>query len=114
MPPKALTEIASSMHLWVNRDAGKQGACTHYAMKDFEPCGGCAPRPLAVELFCWRHYLSWNLAREGTLFHEFSHVYHGLLGHAHEKICGMYAAGMESGKYESVPHCGGRHLRAYA
>ena len=113
MPPRALTTIADSCHIFVNLDNGQRGACTHWATKDFEEVKGCCPRQFSVEIHRWSDHFDFLLSREGTFLHELSHIYNATLGHDHPPIVEMHKLGCESQKYEEVDLIDGSRRRAY-
>jgi len=113
MPSRALEAIANSCHIFANLDNGQRGACTHWAMKEFEEVEDCRPRQFSIEIHRWSDHFDLLLSREGTFLHELSHIYNATLGHDHPPIVEMHKLGCESKKYEEVDLIDGSKKRAY-
>jgi len=115
MPLHALQAICEQSILWLNVNNGRKGAETHYSLKEFDPAAqnSIAPKRLAVEINDWDNFLHGNLPRLATLLHEFSHVFHSIIGEDHELIQTLFERAVSSGKYELVQVTWGEPRRAY-
>lgn len=100
MPAETLRLISENMILWLSLTCSRKGAETHWVEKSFvaqEPV--FPPRPFAVEVNDWEDYTNSDLSRHGVLLHEFSHIYHAILGREHPLFHVLYEKALEKDIY---------------
>jgi len=90
-------------------------ACVHYCEHWLRTHGNLREKKNGcLEIYCWEGYRANNLYRVDMLLHEFSHIYHYIIGFDNKTVLKAFEDAKEAKLYDAVEHCSGVKRKAYA
>src|SRR5262249_12121814 len=115
VPAEALAKLRK-IPIWIELAHPRHRCMCYHPSPEWLRRHGMNPKKAgAVEIANCKNFLTWTREQPWMVLHELAHGYHDqVLGYDNKEIRTAYERAKTDGSYDSVLHCDGRKVKAYA